>query len=74
MPEPKLNINLIKHSENKSPKQPKYKDWEEQTLSEKVETIFHLIGTKEGWDKIKADYADGKLNGVISQTRRGGFY
>ena len=39
--------------------------WRNQCFSEKVETIFHLVGTKEGWAKIRADFADGNFDGRI---------
>ena len=41
-------------------------EWRDQSLSQKVGTIFHLIGTKEGRAKLKADYKDGSFNGHIT--------
>ena len=41
-------------------------EWRDQNLSQKVGTIFHLIGTKEGRAKLKADYKDGSFNGHIT--------
>ena len=29
------------------------KEWSEQSFGEKVSTVFRLIGTEEGWNKIK---------------------
>ena len=63
------NIKLEIESQIPDYPQPKEsKSWSRQNLKEKIGTIFHLLGTKEGWDKIKADYADGKLNGRISRS------
>ena len=63
------NIELKIESQIPDYPQPKEsKSWSRQNLKEKIGTIFHLLGTKEGWDKIKADYADGKLNGRISSS------
>ena len=44
------------------------KEWSEQSFGEKVSTVFRLIGTEEGWNKIKSDFADGNLDGYITHN------
>mgnify|MGYP003298664626 CR=1 FL=1 len=44
------------------------KEWSEQSFEEKVITVFRLIGTEDGWKKIKSDYADGNLDGYITRN------
>ena len=60
------NDNTPKEPQCTTPKRGIIKKWNQQSFSEKLGTVFHLIGTKDGWNKIIADYNDGKLDGYVN--------
>ena len=66
MPGIEINHNTPEQPQRPSSKKVVIKKWNRQSFLEKVGTVFHLIGTKDGWNKIKADYNDGKLDGYIN--------